>query len=235
MRKHFVMRALGWLYTPVAALLWLLTIIATLIAFLPAAFTTPMPLVPGYSGTVHQFFVSYAQPFTVLLLILNGLSGRWGPNALRGLDLNSSRLGWWGMVGITLMIFGLLAFWQGYAITAADFWLFVTLLAVAFFDLKVYQGEQWRASSMKTADLEAATIAVEKAKAAGQPVPAMGAPGPLAQFVPMSLTRLELPNEKVIIEVDKQGGFDFDLPDLTLPRLLGLAAQKVMAPAPAVP
>ena len=174
-------RALGHLYTPVAALLWVVTILATLIALTPMAFTTA---VPYYGGTVHDFFHDFAFPFAMALVIANGLSGRWGPETMRGWDKTSTRIGFWGTILICFMLVGLLNFYPGYHVEKFDMWFLGGLLLFSWYDKSVNQGENWRSSVLRNQTPPVPAKVAAREKPIATPAATTGAQGPYMSFVP---------------------------------------------------
>lgn len=188
--KENAMRTLGYLFTPLAAFMWGLTVLACVVVYLiPQARDMPMPV---YDRTVIDFFLDLSIPMAIALVVTNGLSGRWGPEYLRPLDLGATRLGLIALVLICLAVF--VGNWGREGLTEYATLLLLGLTAFAFYDLLVNQGEDWRSSTLRGAQVLAERTAAAAARinlaAATAPAPALAvapqaAPAPAAMTVIM--------------------------------------------------
>jgi len=139
-----ILRAMGYVWTPLAAFAWYLTFaICGFIFLVPVAKTMQVPFV---GMTALQFFLDYAPIGFAVLFGLNALSGRWGPEHERRWDLWSTRIGFYGLVVIVFLLFAVIGIND--MPRNAIIWLLV-ITAFGFYDLEVQQGEDWRSSTIQ--------------------------------------------------------------------------------------
>ena len=105
-------------------------------------------------GKIIKVLKDSSPPFVIALVVLNGLSGRWGPESLRRLDLWSTRLGLISLVVICIIVFILRVGYDG--LPKYDMWLLLGLTAFAFYDWAVNQGEEYRSATLRAHEAAAA-------------------------------------------------------------------------------
>ena len=146
------MRALGYIFTPLAAIAWYATVvICGLLYLVPETRSTPMPY---FGGTMFKFFLDFAYYGLLALIVLNGLSGRWSPERLRKADLWSSRVGFYGTLAICILVLAAKIGLDGLSREAIN--LLLAVMAFAAYDYFANQGEDNRATSLRTASSAAA-------------------------------------------------------------------------------
>ncbi len=214
------MRALGYPLTIFAALAWLLMAACCAVIFLfPAARAAGMPL---FGGTVFDFFRGFGQFALVGLIVLNGLSGRWGPENLRSLDLWSTRFGFWFLAGVGVALASFSDLRTG--LERPDYWFLGAVLGFGLYDLLVNRGEDWRSSLLKTVR-------------AAQPA-AASALGPFHSFVAVlgAGARIQIPDTYPAYIVLRGDGYvltDTDLGEAQVFAILGAAVTQRSRPAAA--
>lgn len=154
------MRALGKLYSIVADTMWVLTVIA--FVFLLGIFPqVSIMTVPYYDGTVSQLLIMLMAPAGMLLVGFNLLSGRWPIAEHRKRNVWASRLSFWALVVIAVVVFLVNKGVTGLPVLTFENWtfdvdllakigLFITM-AFALIDTLYTKGDDYVATSLKTA------------------------------------------------------------------------------------
>ncbi len=223
-RPNILLRALGGLGSIVGNILWIFTIIALLIAaFMPAAKTINVPL---YGSTIYETILELMVPFLIVLVIANGIDGRWGPVGMRRWSIWTSRLAAYVM---TLVLIGVIVamFYSANPVEKLVFWAVFGVTVFAWYDNLVQQGEQWRATSLTDPKM-----ARRAAKLHGTPVePAVEEDAGLGPFYSFVRTlgpgsRIDLPNNTPYVTLDAAGYIDVDT-EIGEPELLAVMTNEV--------